>query len=245
MLSLEQLKEKVIEDDKLTITKDEFKLLISKYENDGFEVSTEFNGEFYRYEEWISNVEELHSYIQSLSTCSQYHEFYLKKKAVSKELNDGEYKTNKHETFETPADSFVRIYESEEQSEYDFNGLLKYLIDTLDSTEVFDRYKDKQITVAIESLRKLKGSSIYTAEIDIIEGILNKRTCCYCKSTVVNAPYAHYVDNHGCVGKTHICPDCLGMYDAEIISVFNSLPKNISNKERVEAISYICKRFTE
>lgn len=209
-----------------------------------YNVLIKFKNYIYSSLEAVSTLDEVCKSIENLSETSKEFEFFKKKQSLALDIQKGKYKTKNNNSLELE-DTFVSIYKGEE-GKYNFNGLLNYLEVNLNKDEIFDYCKGKKITTSITSIRNaVKNGVVYHKELQLIENQLNKKICGYCNCTTINAINIHYVDNCGCVGKEHICPDCLELHENKLISLLSKLPKDLSNKDRVQALSYIYSELTK
>lgn len=241
---LEKMKDELNLKGKYNLRKDKFDIEVIKEDSMDdkeliiwYNILIKYNGDTYSFTEGLSSLDSVCDIIEELSESSKEFKVFKKKQSLAQDIKEGKYKTTKNSSLELE-DIYVRIYRGA-TGEYDFNGLFDYLEKNLDKDEILDYCPGNQITASITSIRNVIQNNIYSKEMELIENQLNKKICGYCNCTVINANNIHYVDYNGCVGKEHICPDCLELHSIKMLPLLSKLPENAKNKDRVEVISYI------
>lgn len=226
------------------LRKDSFDIEVSKESSDSnkklkvwYNVLVKCEGDVYGFYDGLPSLENVSNVIEELSESSKEFKRFKKKQSLTQDIKEGKYKSINNNSVDLE-DIFVRIYKGDE-GDYDFNGLLDFLEKNLKKDEILDFSPGSQITASISSIRNATNNNLYSKEIELIENQLNKKVCGHCKCTVINANNIHYVDYSGCVGKAHICPDCLELHSIKMLSLLSKLPDNATNIDRVQAISYI------
>ena len=240
---LEKMKDGLNLKGKYNLRKDNFDVeVVKESSNDNeellvwYNVLIKYDGDTFSFSEGLSNLDSVCEIIEELSESSKEFKIFKKKQSLAQGIKEGKYKTQNNSTLELE-DIYVRVYRGTE-GEYDFNGLFDYLERNLNKDEILDCYPGKQITASITSIRNAIQNN-YSKEMEILENQLNKKICGYCDCTVVNANNIHYVEYCGCVGKEHICLECLELHSNNMLSLLSKLPKDAQNKDKVQAISYI------
>lgn len=241
---LEKMKDELNLKGKYNLRKDKFDIEVIKEDSMDdeeliiwYNILIKYNGDTYSFTEGLSSLDSVCNIIEELSESSKEFKIFKKKQYLAQSIEEGKYKTQNNSIIELE-DIYVRVYKGTE-GEYDFNGLFDYLEKNLDKDEILDYCPGSQITASITSIRNVIQNNIYSKEMELIENQLNKKICGYCNCTVINANNIHYVDYNGCVGKEHICPDCLELHSIKVLPLLSKLPENAKNKDRVEVISYI------
>ena len=241
---LEKMKEVLNLKGKYNLRKDNFDIEVFKESSDDdeqlevwYNVLVKCEGDIYSFSDGLSDLDCVCKIIEELSESSKEFKTFKKKQSLAQDIKEGKHKTLNNNSVDLE-DIFVRIYKGNE-GEYDFNGLLGFLEKNLNKDEIVDCYPGSQITASITSIRNAIQNSTYSKEMELIENQLNKKICGYCNCTVINANNIHYVDYNGCVGKEHICPDCLELHSIKMLPLLSKLPEDAKNKDKVEVISYI------
>lgn len=241
---LNKLSQMLSEKDVALIEKDNFKFEVSKESSENkskisnwYNVLIKYGEEFYSFYEGLSDLESILEILETTSEESNDFKVFQKKYSIANIIKAGKYKMCSNHGL-NPNDNYIRIYNGE-NSGYDFKGLFNYLQNNLNKDEIVDYYSEKQITASITSIKNSLNGEFYSKELELINSQLNKKICGYCECTVVNANNISYIDNCGCVSKELICPDCLELHSLKMLSLLNNLPKNSTNKDKVDAISYI------
>lgn len=205
------------------------------------DIDTFHNGEFYENNYGILYFDDAVRYLNFLSEESKDFENYLLKQKIKSDIKEGKHKclslVKGHDK------KLIKIYKEENEvySQFSFLKLLEEINSNFKNEPFYVEDTDNYILVTEDMLSDVKLNNLFPEEVTNIKNILGKRICGYCDSTVPNRNLMMYTEFCGWVSKTHMCSECIDLYESDFYPIFTEYTNkdNITSIEKIDIIKYI------